>query len=502
MKSNKKYLISILMSLVVATTGAQQKSYKGKLNIVPYELSQRGDSLYIGMNVDIANLKINSQRSLDLIPVLKTQEGQEKELPGIKICGRNRYKAYKREIALWGEKYMPEMETHTVVRSGRITPVNYTYTIPFEQWMKNARLDLKEDLCGCAGATQQISVERLVDNVSLEKIIITEVYEIVPHVAYVRPEVETVKQRALSGEAYLSFLVGQSTILPEFDNNPVELSKVRKLVEAVKDDKNVTIRQIGITGYASPEGTLAQNRKLSEARAVSLKNYLTRNYDLPGQLYYTKFGGEDWEGLVKEVENSDMRYKSEVLDIIKNVPTTDGRETRLMELKGGVPYRYMLKEIFPSLRRAIVVVDYDVKAFSLEEARKVILTRPQNLSLEEMYRVANSYSPDDREFRDVFETAVRLYPNDDIANLNAAANALSRMDTAIAEKYLGRMKRKIRMPEYENCMGVLLMLKGDYNGAENWLKQAESAGVKEAVLNLEELAKKRENEAALKQDAK
>lgn len=492
MKHTKTYLLILMSLLTGISAGAQQKLYNGQLYAVPYELDQKGDSLYIGMNLDIAGLKIDSRRALDLTPIIRS-EGKSVELPAIRICGRNRYKAYKRETALMGKAYA-SLEPGIVVRSGQTTPVNYSHVIPYEEWMKNARLDMKEDLCGCAGATQQVSTELVADHLNLEKPVVEETYEVVPHVAYVQPEVEAVKQRALTGEAFLNFLVGQSKILPEYGKNPAELDKIRGLIENVKDDKDVNIRQISITGYASPEGSLANNQKLSEARATALRNYLMGKYDIDKNLYKVIFGGEDWEGLVKEIEASDMKYKKEVLDIIKNVPVTSGRETKLMALKGGEPYRYMLREMFPSLRRVAVTVDYDVKAFSPEEARKVMLTRPQNLSLDEMYRVANSYEPDSEEFRNVFETAVRLFPDDDTANLNAAAIALSRKDTDGAEKYLSRIKSKVRMPKYENSMGVLSLLKGDYDAAENWLKQAKSAGVKEAALNLEELERKQAND--------
>ena len=58
--------------------------------------------------------------------------------------------------------------------------------------------------------------------------------------------------------------------------------------------------------------------------------------------------------------------------------------------------------------------------------------RPQNLSLNEMYLVANTYSNGSREFINVFETAVRLFPEDDVAKLNAAIAALSRGDVEIS----------------------------------------------------------------------
>lgn len=46
-----------------------------------------------------------------------------------------------------------------------------------------------------------------------------------------------------------------------------------------------------------------------------------------------------------------------------------------MQLRGGVPYRYMLKYIFPSLRVAICKVNYEIKNFNLDEAKEIIKTR-------------------------------------------------------------------------------------------------------------------------------
>lgn len=49
-----------------------------------------------------------------------------------------------------------------------------------------------------------------------------------------------------------------------------------------------------------------------------------------------------------------------------------------MQLHGGTPYGYLLKYIFPSLRVAICKVNYEVRDFSVEEAKEIIKTRPQN----------------------------------------------------------------------------------------------------------------------------
>lgn len=39
------------------------------------------------------------------------------------------------------------------------------------------------------------------------------------------------------------------------------------MIDLVQDDKDLTIKRIVIVGYASPEGSLAMNERLSEGRA-------------------------------------------------------------------------------------------------------------------------------------------------------------------------------------------------------------------------------------------
>ena len=205
---------------------------------------------------------------------------------------------------------------------------------------------------------------------------------------------------------------------------------------------------------------------------------------------------------MKALATIEMDDKAEVLDIIENVPIEKGRETKLMKLHSGVPYRFMLKNIFPSLRVAICKVSYDIKNFNLEEAKEVIKRRPQNLSLNEMFMVANTYPKGSQEFIDIFETAVRIYPESEIANMNAATAALSRNDLVSAKRYLERVKSADYSPEYNNAMGVLLLMKEDYELSEKHLKIAKELGLDVAKSNLEELAKKKANAIEIRKKSK
>ena len=212
-----------------------------------------------------------------------------------------------------------------------------------------------------------------------------------------------------------------------------------------------------------------------------------------------EFGGENWDGLKKCVESSQMACRKQVLDIIDNVPdvinyvTDSSRKKALMDLKGGDPYRYMLREYFPSLRKAVCSIDFEVQNFDVDKAREIVKTKPQNLSLNEIFLVANTYEKGSHEFTDLFETAVRLYPDDLTANLNAASAALARKDLVLAEKYLNKLQGRVISAEYYNAKGVLYMLKGDYTEAEEWLDKAFANGLPEAKHNLEEINNKKKN---------
>ena len=287
-------------------------------------------------------------------------------------------------------------------------------------------------------------------------------------------------------------------IRPEYMNNPHELAKLRAMIDELKVDSNSRVKSLDIIGYASPEGSLANNKRLSEGRALALRDYLAARYEFPRSQYHIIFGGENWEGLVKTLQHTNMDNKKELLNIITNNPNDQTVKLKLRELHGGVPYQYLLRSVYPKLRVAICKVNYEVKNFTVDEAREVIKKYPQNLSLNEMFMVANSYPENSLEFIDVFETAVRMYPEDEIANMNAAVTALSRNDLVSAEKYLKRVNAEGSQPAYDNAMGVWMLLKGDDESAEKYLKSAAESGLDAAKKNLLELAAKRANAVRIK----
>ncbi len=92
-----------------------------------------------------------------------------------------------------------------------------------------------------------------------------------------------------------------------------------------------------------------------------------------------------------------MPEKYQVVDIIRNIGVYEGRETRLMNLNGGRTYNYMLENMFPQLRRVYYRIDYTVRPFTVEEGKEIMKTKPQQMSVFELYSVANTYRRGDQK---------------------------------------------------------------------------------------------------------
>ena len=102
-----------------------------------------------------------------------------------------------------------------------------------------------------------------------------------------------------------------------------------------------------------------------------------------------------------------------------------------------------------------------------------------------MYQVANSYPKGSKDFVNVFDIAVRMYPTDAVANLNAGAVALSQKDLNAAVKFMEKADHNTA--EFINNTGVYNFLNGDINRAMAAFEQAAKLGNEAALANLKQL---------------
>ena len=99
------------------------------------------------------------------------------------------------------------------------------------------------------------------------------------------------------------------------------------------------------------------------------------------------------------------------------------------------------------------------------------------MSLNEFYLAAQTCEPGTDPFNEIFETAVRMYPDDEVANLNAANSAMQKGDLKSAGRYLQKAGES---PEALYARGAYAMPTEEYETAAGYFRQAEKAGIRES----------------------
>ncbi len=418
----------------------------------------------VSMDLNLTDLKLKSSRRVIITPIVKGANSNEEYLPQIVINGRRQDIEYKRK----GHRSFDDDILEVKRKNGTEQIVHYSAVVPAQSWMTNYDVIFNEDKCGCGN----ILAENDVPVLSFRS----------PLVAFERPAPE-LKTRELTGSAYVDFPVDKITLYPEYHRNPSELQKIVSTIDEVKDDNNLTINHIDICGFASPESPYSHNAYLAENRAKTLKNYVRKLVNLEDGIFTVSSVPENWEGLRRYVETSNLEHKADILKIIDGNLEPDAKEA---QIKKSYPadYAYMLSEYYPWLRRSDYTITYTVRPFSVEEAKEIFKTHPGQLSMEEMYLVAQTLEPESEEFHEIFETAVHLFPDDPTANLNAACIEIEKGDYATAEKHLEKAGES---PYVWNAKGVIASKTGNAIEAKELFQKAADQGLETAKQNLENM---------------
>lgn len=472
----KKLTFLYLLFLLVAPLRADRIGCDD-IRIVRRDIALSGGD-HVVFNLSLAlerEFDLGSNHRLVLTPLLQdtdsafapvTDTCRMKEFAPVLLYGRRRDIIDRREGADHAGAYR-------VLRrdSGTEQLIDYTGVAAYEPWMDEGKLILWLALYGCADCEVEdayIPLARLVPP-----------FDPTRFIDFLTPVAPDVKRFELSGSAYLDFPVNRTELYPDYRRNPQELDKIRASIDSVRNERNAgitTITSITIHGYASPEGSYANNTRLAEGRAQTLRDYVVRRYALADVPFTVRSTPEDWAGLRRAVETGSYPQREEALAIIGDTLLhPDRRNDRLARLE---VYRTLLNDVYPALRHSDYTIHYTVRDFTTEEAVGIYRTRPWMLSQNEMYRVAQTMQPGTPEYNKLFLTAVTMFPADSTANLNAASVALQMRDLGQAAQYLERAGNS---PQAQCNRAVLLYLQGKQAEAISLFRQAAEGGSVQAA---------------------
>lgn len=453
----------------------------GRVKLENVQIWKEHKDVNISLDLNLDALVLRRGRGLVLAPMF-VGEGDTLRLGTVEILDRQRFIYYQRS----GKTASANPAKVILRKNGSAQNEHLGYTFPYESWMNGGSFIIERGDCGCDQAMISAEFPPQEETISEHIALVSEPEDYL--LAYIRPEAEAIKNREESGSARLTFAVGRSEIRSDFASNSSELEKIRKTIDLVRDDPDVTLTGVQLHGYASPDGRYASNAALAQKRTEALERYLMDYYRSPDTGLFTAAStAEDWEGVRKYVAGSTYPHAEKILAIIDGGLTPDEKDRAIAE---GWPDFYkstLLKEVYPALRRTDYRVSYSVRSFDLEEARRIIKERPGYLSLNEMFLVADSYEVGSGQFSDVFDIAARLYPDSPVAALNAACAALDRGDLTGAEKFL---RSAGDSPQARNARGVLAARRFDFEAAGEYFTAA--ATLAQARENLAILAHNRE----------
>lgn len=442
------------------------------------QVKKQGNQVVISVIANLNNLELGSQDMIVLTPMLQSIDKTNAfKFDPVVITGRKRMKALDRELEFGNYQFE---QTPVVIfrhKNKVAESIPMVLSVPYEGWMRNAALFVAENTTGCASCDIANNVYGLSSRI-LPPLAVPQ-FEL----SYVTPPVEPVKQRSETYSAYLNFEVGKSVLLKDFKDNAAVLSEVNKIVTEVRNDKNLKFTEFNVVGYASPEGGYDYNMKLSESRAKAFVAYMKEKEGLDPSIMKVDWKGEDWIGLCEAIKKSNLSDRDQIMEIL-NIEDVNKRKSKLQALNGGKTYKMLLDTYYPPLRRIDYTLAYIARPFDVNEAKQVIKSKPQYLSLNEMFLVANTYDKASQDFKEVFDIAVRLYPTDPIAQLNTAALEI---ETGATDAAINRLMN-INAPEAWNDLGVAFANKQDYQTALQYFNKAAAAGLKAAVWNQQQLS--------------
>ena len=468
----KLYIISLLLSMTAAMSAQQairltDDDNHTQATVQNIQVSRTADRTILTMDFILDELDVPSNRYRAFTPVIRSKDGQkEQRLKTLIVSGRRQNIVFERDGI--DALYADNCEN---IRRQDGQPQSYQYTdaVQAEPWHSVSDIFVECDLCGCG------------DRLKNKEFLITSLEEINPWdlIELANQEPDPGKpMRELHGSAYITFVVDRWEMKPDYMDNRRELRKITDTLDIMVADKNITVNTIKIHGWASPESPYEHNRMLATNRAKSLTDWLRKNYTLPATAFApAEATPENWIGLREAIVGMDLAtlpHKQDILAIIDDTSLEpDPKEWRI-KMRYPEEYRYLLKEIYPGLRRSDYEITFNIRQFNtLDECLEIYRTKPYQLSKHELWRVAQTMQPFSDEYNRVMQQALNYYPDDEAVNTNLAAVALAQRDLLKAETLL---KQAGNSAAAENNRAVVDIINGNYDAAARHLDNAERQG--------------------------
>jgi hypothetical protein len=286
-------------------------------------------------------------------------------------------------------------------------------------------------------------------------------------------------------EANIRFLIQQA----ELRKSELKSGSVQEFVSLLQrisaNNQNLSLKNVEVSAYASPDGGVALNEKLATKRQQNTENYVKQ------QLKQAKVDGDveasytaqDWEGFQQLVKASNIQDKDVILRVLSMYQDPEEREQQIKNMSHG--FKELADGILPELRRARMTINYEAMGRSDQQIQDQLKNDASKLSIEELLYAA-SIAKTDTEKENIYRSAVKQYPSDVRAYNNLGALAFDNGNYVEAKQWLEQARQKNTNHAEANAnLGLLALQEGNLTAAENYIGRAAGASNQnEALGNL------------------
>lgn len=429
----------------------------------PNPLEMHGDSVAISVTVNIPPKGIKKKVSVEITPSL----------------GATKLTTWK----IQGEKATGNGQSITFKPGGSAT---FTETVAYNASMEAADLTLTGKVFkGTKEKSKEaLPVTKLADATIITPLLVQPTFKMLTETATIPRSFEK------TAIAEVNYLKGKSDVRAA-EMKDKDVTDLVAWIQAAQLNPKIKINGIDIKGYASPDGEETFNNNLSGARSRAARKAfmdLMKKSNLmmfsDSSNYVTSGLGEDFEGFKVELERS-VSIPQTDKDLFLRVLTMSNdpkqRENDLVALGKG--FTQLEKEVFPKIRRAVIVVNYTEQGLSDDELRAKASASPSAMSADELIFTASTLVKDLNEQGKIYDAAALAYPADVRALNNAGAVAYMQGNVAKAKTNLEKALNVKDNTKTKNNLAGVAMSQGDRATAKKMLSQVKDKSVEVSYNN-------------------
>ncbi len=256
------------------------------------------------------------------------------------------------------------------------------------------------------------------------------------------------------------------------------MENFRQYLRSAVEDDRTEVKAAGINAYASPDGPIDFNERLSEQRKETSDRVFDSELKRAGieqrnNFYNTRALGEDWEGFRKLMEESDIDQRGLILRVLEMYQDPEVREREIRNI--SAVFTEIADKVLPELRRSEMAIDVERIGYSDQELREVYREDPSRLNLEEMLYTATLYDDLNTRYQ-IYNRTAQRFPDCFRAH-NSKGIVLMKLDNVAAAKSAFQDAQAISNNDaVRNNLGAVALREGNIEEAEEYFASVSTPG--------------------------